>query len=149
MQLLYEMDGMLSVDHFHLGVKPADHVRRLELDFGEFKYHFVVSAGAEEHNNRCRRLETVKKQTQALLSLRVKRGFELVLKTSWHDQFPEALSLLDELSPVINVLKLTGARVRVMAWHFHLEKHYDVAGYFSLPAEQWKAKWWAMMMDHK
>jgi hypothetical protein len=139
--------SMLSVDHFHMGVKPADHLHRLELDLSEFEYHFIVSAGSEEHNNRRHRLETINKQSQALLSLRVKRGFELVLKTSWHATFPEGLSVLDEMSPVINVLKLTGAGVRVMAWHSYLGKDYDVADYFSLATEQWEAKWLATMSE--
>jgi hypothetical protein len=134
---LDDLDAMPSVDHFHLGVKPTDHLRRLELDLSVFKYGFVVGAGPGDHKkNQRHRLDIIEQQSFALLKTRLRRGFELILKTAWCRDLPEGLSLLDEMSPVVNVLKLTGASVRVVAWHAPSSKDYDVSDYFTLPKEQ-------------
>jgi hypothetical protein len=137
-----ELDDMLSTDHFHLGVRPFDHLRRLELGLSVLKYTFFVGSGPEDHKNSQRhQLDIIKTQSRALLKMRLKRGFELILKTAWCRDLPEGLSLLDEMPPVVNVLKLTGVSVRVMAWHAPSSKDYDVSDYYTLPKEQWKSRW--------
>jgi hypothetical protein len=147
MQLLYEMDGMHFVDHFHPGAKPTDHLRRLELDLGELKSHFCCQCwrrGAQQQAlSSGDRQATDASAAQLAHKARFRTCFQDVMARPVPGK---AISIRWDFT-CINVLKLTGARVRVMAWHFHLEKHYDVADYFSLPAEQWKAKWWAMMME--
>jgi hypothetical protein len=122
---------MLSNDLFHLDIKPADHLRCLELDLDAYRTRAQIV--------------TLEQQLPCLLKLRLKKGFELVVKTSWHPQFPKALRILDKMDPIVTQLKQAGAIVRAAAWHDLFQKTFDVPDVFSLGPKQWQSTWFVIM----
>jgi hypothetical protein len=70
----------------------------------------------------------VKQQLPALLKLRLKRGFELVVKTSWpsYSLRLEGLNILDQMLPIFETLSEAGTQIYVLAWHSILERNLNV-----------------------
>jgi hypothetical protein len=135
------LDGMLSTDHFHLGVRPADHLRRFEIDLKMLAFELNYSYGEHEDIDGIR--AAFKQQLPALLKLRMKRGFELALKTSWSPYSPRLIGvdILDDMLPIVTTLREAGTQICMLARHPVLEKNLDVSDYFTLPLEQWVPKW--------
>jgi hypothetical protein len=121
---------MLSNDLFHLGIKPTDHLRRLELDLDDYRTQAKVAA-LEEH-------------LHGLLELRFKKGFDLVIKTRWHSRPRKTLRALDKMLPVIIELKQAGANVRALGSHSFFDEYLNVPDILALTSEQWIPTWRAV-----
>lgn len=78
---LASINSMLSKDHFHLGIKPADHIRCLELDLTQFIIR-VRGARQFEIKDKIVLSEEFQQQVSVLAEVKVKRGFKLHIKTS-------------------------------------------------------------------
>jgi hypothetical protein len=139
------LDNILSTDHFHVGVRPADHLRRFEIDLRMFNFEDYFSE--DEYDDTWLQRTEFKEQFPALLKLRLKRGFELVVQTTWspYTLHLMGLDLLNQMLPIVNTLSEAGTQFCVLAWHSFLEKNFDVSDRFTLPSEQWVSKWSAKM----
>jgi hypothetical protein len=117
---------MLSNDLFHLGIKPANQLRRLEIDLEEY--------------NTPAELVALEEQLPSLLELRLKKGFDLVIMTRWHSRPCKTLRVLDKMVPVVTELKKAGVNVRAVASHLVFGK-LDMPNILTLTSEQWIPTW--------
>ncbi|KAH7394520.1 hypothetical protein BKA66DRAFT_302971 [Pyrenochaeta sp. MPI-SDFR-AT-0127] len=136
---LGQLADFLYIDHFHLGVKPADHIRRLELNLHQspIDYHkdyLSLLAGGEV-------LQVYEQNLKALLDVRIKRGFQLSFKIFWHGHGVTYNLALKQFHHIADKFKEAGASVTVLAWHTYLRKIYDASDYFTMPQTQWVTKW--------
>lgn len=136
---LGQLEGFLSIDHFHLGIKPADHIRRLELNLDQ--PHIDIKIGRRCLLESQEGLRFLDRNLQALLDIRVKRGFQLSLKLIWHGTVLPYNSALRTSRSVAEKLTEAGAIVKILARHTHLHKTYDVSDYFQSSRTEWETKW--------
>jgi hypothetical protein len=123
--------AILLKDLFHLGIKPADHLRRLEIDLDGYNTHAQVVA--------------LEKQLPSLLELRLKKGFDLVLKTRLLSQPRKTLHVLDKMVPVVTELKQAGANVCASSTVRPYEFRPNVPNILILTSEQWTPTWRATL----
>ena len=137
---LHELTHFLSKDHFHLGVKPLDHIRRLELtlapdatiqDGGRSKDPIQSKGG----------LDVFQHHLEKLLDVRVKKGFHLTIKLEWNGALIYCTPVLQRSRRVVNALMKEGVVVTVVVWEKSQQEEYIVSDYYALAPEAWQAKW--------
>jgi hypothetical protein len=126
---LYPQDKVLlhkalTSDRFHLDVIPANHVRRLRLDFGA-----QVSGRA---------LLALEECLKALFEVSGKHNFELEFI---YELGSRIVPRLEALRNVVVPPQEAGARVKVTSKIYGSHSAQDVSDYFVIPFEEWKAKW--------
>ncbi|KAH7086252.1 hypothetical protein FB567DRAFT_527503 [Paraphoma chrysanthemicola] len=103
----------LTKDHFHLGIVPADHIRRLHITISPVKCPKLVM---HAHGEYCISLEgqqLVKKSMGSLAKIQQKDGFQLCITLGdgiWASR-PE--QTMEALRPVYKNLKQAGMRIHV------------------------------------
>ena len=137
---LHELTDFLSEDHFHLGVKPLDHIRRLELSFGEEAY--IQDERRLKHSFQTKNGQDIFQHCfEELLDLRVKKGFHLTIKLQWDGAYIYCMPALERSRKVVRALMKEGAKVTVLAFEMNYRKEYNVSDYYALSQEDWQAKW--------
>ncbi|KAI4916546.1 hypothetical protein J4E85_010202 [Alternaria conjuncta] len=137
---LHELTDFLSEDHFHLGVKPLDHIRRLELSLEE--YAFLQDEGQMEHSIQTKNGQDIFQHCfEGLLDVRVKKGFHLTIKLQWDGDHIYCMPALERSLKVVHTLMKEGAKVTVLAFEMNYRKEYNVSDYYALSQEDWQAKW--------
>jgi hypothetical protein len=137
---LEDLTGMLSQDHFHLGIKPADHIRRLEIPLHPH-------AWIEDDKKRTYRIEGMhgldvfQRRFEVLLDVRVKLGFHLIIRLLSDGFLVDSISALERSRSVVNKLLEEGATVTVLASDTLSDKEHDVTDYYMLSLVDWQKKW--------
>ena len=137
---LHELTNFLSEDHFHLGVKPLDHIRRLELSLEEDSFikdedrleYFIQSKDGQD---------TFQHHFETLLDVRVKKSFHLTIKLKWDGDHIYCMPALERSRKVVHALMKEGAKVTVLAFEMNYRKEYNVSDYYALAPEDWQEKW--------
>ena len=137
---LHELTNFLSEDHFHLGVKPLDHIRRLELSLREYAY--IQDEGRILHSIQTKNGQDIFQHCfEELLDVRVKKGFHLTIKLEWNDAHIYCMPALERSRKVVHALMKEGAKVTLLAREMDYRKEYNVSDYYALSQEDWQAKW--------
>jgi hypothetical protein len=140
--MIYSLEGLLSNDHFHLGVVPFQHVRRLKIAMGKHTYLPLRGDLACYDSTHPTQTEWI---IPALLKIRVKSGFHLTLETTWNGELPDGLIQLDRMRAVLKELQAADAKVTITAFHDRLQKSYDISdllvGWPDLPQWEWEKQW--------
>jgi hypothetical protein len=134
---LESLGNFLLTDHLHLNVKPADHIRRLELTIEPTELDGLssIDAGLME----IRYLPVLKWYLQPLLQIRLKRG--LKLRMAWGDSGLALGSKLEAIRSIIRPLKDAGAHIAILAPLYGNRRHHDISDFYDMPLLEWQAKW--------
>jgi len=137
---LHELTNFLSEDHFHLGVKPLDHIRRLELSLQEYAY--IQDEGQMQHSIQTKNGQDIFQHCfEELLDVRVKKGFHLTIKLQWNGAEIYCMPALERTRKVVHALMKEGAKVTLIARDIDYHKEYNVSDYYTLAPEDWQGKW--------
>ena len=79
---LDQLTSFLNTDHFNLGAKPADHIRRDELRLSPSS-HIKDRSGTSHYFETETGYELFEREMQSLLQIRVKNGFQLIIIVEW------------------------------------------------------------------
>jgi hypothetical protein len=92
---LLELQDFLTIDHFHLGVKPYDHIRRLEIGLSNLSLRPYLEV-----------LNALAKDNCALYKVRAMRSFHLSFKLEW-DRLAETYQIAFEApyKPSLSILR--------------------------------------------
>ncbi|CAN9402463.1 unnamed protein product [Alternaria alternata] len=146
---LEDLTDLVYRDHFHLGVKPLDHIRRLEIPL---RQDVLIGRGEQ---TRCKLqstegLETFRYHLEVLLNVRVKKGFQLTILLTWHAFHIYCMPALERSRAVVNKSLTEDAKVSVLAWDIEGLEEYDVSDYYTLSSVDWQKKWiWKVQKDHR
>jgi hypothetical protein len=146
---LEDLTDLVYRDHFHLGVKPLDHIRRLEIPL---RQDVLIGRGEQ---TRCKLqstegLETLRYHLEVLLNVRVKKGFQLTILLTWHAFHIYCMPALERSRAVVNKSLTEDAKVSVLAWDIEGLEEYDVSDYYTLSSVDWQKKWiWKVQKDHR
>lgn len=123
---LEDLTNLLYRDHFHLGVKPLDHIRRLEIPLGQ---DVLIGRGEKTSYNlqSMESLETFQYHFEVLLDVRVKKGFQLTILLTWHSFYIYYMPALERSRAVVNKLLMEDAKVTVRAWETRGFEEYDLS----------------------
>lgn len=146
---LENLTDLVCRDHFHLGVKPLDHIRRLEIPL-----HQDVLIGRGEQTRyklqSMEGLEIFQYHLEVLLDVRVKKGFQLTILLTWQSFHIYCMPALERSRAVVNKLLMEDAEVTVRAWETRGFEEYDVSDYYTLSSVDWQKKWiWKVKKDHR
>ena len=136
---LEDLTDLVYRDHFHLGVKPLDHIRRLEIPL---RQDVLIGRGEQ---TRCKLqstegLETFRYHLEVLLNVRVKKGFQLTILLTWHAFHIYCMPALERSRAVVNKSLTEDAKVSVLAWDIEGLEEYDVSDYYTLSSVDWQKK---------
>jgi hypothetical protein len=131
------LDSFLFEDHFHIGVAPADHIRRISFIIPRREDWF--SASDPE------RLAIVCEYCKPLLKLRLKRGFQLDITWS----LPEVVEgeNLGVLRPIVDTLRGEGVIVTLRGRPYLIRDYRDISDFFDMPLDEWRTKWRIIAQD--
>ncbi|KAL1795291.1 hypothetical protein ACET3X_007107 [Alternaria dauci] len=144
-----DLTALVSRDHFHLGVKPLDHIRRLIVPFC---HEVLIEQGKQRNNNlqSLAGLDNFQHHLEVLLDVRVKKGFELTILLTWHAFFIYCMPALERSRTVVDKLLMEGVKVTILAWDTEGAQEYDVSDYYTLSSVDWQRKWiWKVKKDHR
>jgi hypothetical protein len=140
---LQHLHDCLLNDHFHLGVRPVDHVRRIHLNMDP-------SILAPRSPNRDP--TSTGTPLDVLREIPIKSNFHLTLRMN--RALGNTAPHLESLRPVICELKDAGACVQILTpsrasnpfgvnpgVRYEGRKHFDISDYFDKPFEEWKVMW--------
>ncbi|KAI4953574.1 hypothetical protein J4E91_002421 [Alternaria rosae] len=134
------LTDLLSEDHFHLDVKPVDHIRRLELSLAEDAY--IQDEDRLKHSIQSKKGQDIfQHHFEKLLDVRVKKDVHLTIKLKWDGARIYCTPALERSRRVVNALMNEGAIVTVVAWEKSQRAEYNVSDYYALAPEDWQAKW--------
>jgi hypothetical protein len=129
---LHELQDFLSVDHFHLGVKPTDDIRRLEIN---------LDTGRVDSTSFYEALLPLLEDDCVLYKVRAMRSFHLSFKLLWEGSHAQDTPVLQYTRPIVTKLQKAGAKVSLLAFQTTLRHTYDVSDYYTLNASDWATKW--------
>jgi hypothetical protein len=140
---LQHLHDCLVNDHFHLGVRPVDHVRRIHLNMDP-------SVLAPHSPNRDP--TSTGTPLDVLREIPIKSNFHLTLRMN--RALCSTAPHLESLRSVICELKDAGARVQIMTpirprnpfgvnqgVRYEGWKHFDISDYYDMPFDEWKVMW--------
>lgn len=132
-----DMNSFMLHDRFHLGVRPADHLRQLQF-WIESTEKNELGDWLEGHISReC--LPDLEDYLRPLLEIRVKKGFTLVIR--WSDQNMESGHKLEALRFIVRPLRDAGAHVKVMSFVYGMQDCHDVSDFYEMSWLEWHSKW--------
>jgi hypothetical protein len=146
---LENLTDLVYRDHFHLGVKPLDHIRRLEIPL---RQNVFIGRGEQTRYKlqSMEGLETFQYHFEVLLNVRVKKGFQLRILLTWHSFHIYCMPALERSREVVNKLLMEDAKVTVRACDTRGFGEYDVSDYYTLSSIDWQKKWiWKVQKDRR
>jgi hypothetical protein len=136
----YEIKFQLLRDHFHIGVLPVDHIRRIEHEIDD------VVKDIFENRDEARQLYIVDCYRQ-LDKIRQKNGFILSLRSEWGVIVAPYYSVLNHLRPIFMNFRDSGAIVSLVVTHEYTGKDYDISDIIGMEINEWEEKWRNILRD--
>jgi hypothetical protein len=128
----------LTVDHHILDIKPAHHLRRLEIDINVRKSPMLGDKRKKEVSNAG--LIIIEQSFKKLEGIRVKKGFDLRVKFSYGCENRRLERILGALEPTYRALKEAGVNI-VFRGCIHCKYEENLVDFYSLALEDWRNKW--------
>ncbi|KAI5375249.1 hypothetical protein J4E82_006119 [Alternaria postmessia] len=107
---MQNLTDLVYRDHFHLGVKPLDHVRHLEIPL---RQDVLIGRGEQTRHKlqSMEGLEIFQHHLEVLLELRVKKGFQLTILLTWQSFYIYCMPALERSRAVVNKLLMEDAKI--------------------------------------
>lgn len=128
------LEAFLMHDHLHLNVKPAHHIRHLELQIQATETNELGYMNIED-------FAKLERYLRPLLNIRLKEGFHLKLCLYGEDYTP--VDALEALAFVVVAFKNAGAIVKIHS-DFNNMIDDDLSDFYGMPVDEWMAKRQAM-----
>jgi hypothetical protein len=132
-----DMETFMLHDRFHVGIRPADHLRQLQF-WIESTEKNGLGTWVDGYISRDR-LPDLVNHLNPLLGIRLKKGFRL--KMHWTDMDMEAGCGLEALRPIIRPLRDAGVHVGVLSSIYDAGYTYDISDFYELSLSEWQLKW--------
>ncbi|KAH7390942.1 hypothetical protein DE146DRAFT_758381 [Phaeosphaeria sp. MPI-PUGE-AT-0046c] len=127
---LPDMEAFLTNDHLHMGIKPADHLRCLELQIQATETNELGYEDIED-------FAKLKRYLRPLLEIQRKEGFHLNFVLEREGDMP--LNALEALKFVVVPFRNAGAIVKITSCFFE-DLDDNVSDFYDMSVETWKVK---------